>query len=257
MRCGAVGGRPDAAPPLQPTNTPPRGHRAPLDAVQPPVRVSRPGDPGLAATNRAGLRPPGCTEGLPRDVRPPGGPPHRGGPPRNGAGGRWRVAGGGRTGEGKGRGSGGEGEGEGWPPRGSRGPPQDQPSTPLTSSTGRSEHPVDVTAGRPTGGAEWEVDHADFPLRGRRRAIPAGTAGAGAPRRWLGAPAPGAGPSGAWGQLWAWRSALRPPQEPERAMTSTAPVWELRRNRRLSWPDSSTALATVPSGVVTRVPAVT
>src|SRR5882757_6170564 len=58
-------------------------------------------------------------------------------------------------------------------------------------------------------------------------------------------------------QLWLCRTALRPPQEPVRGRTSTLPVVELRRKRRLSAPDSSTALAILPSGRVTRVPAVT
>ncbi|MDH6110542.1 hypothetical protein P3T36_003580 [Kitasatospora sp. MAP12-15] len=59
------------------------------------------------------------------------------------------------------------------------------------------------------------------------------------------------------GQLCACSSAFSPPQEPDRAITSTAPDCEFRRNSRLSWPESSTALAILPSGSVTRVPAVT
>lgn len=58
-------------------------------------------------------------------------------------------------------------------------------------------------------------------------------------------------------QLWLCSAALSPPQEPVRWSTSTLPVVELRRKRRLSAPDSSTALAIWPSGRVTRVPAVT
>ena len=58
-------------------------------------------------------------------------------------------------------------------------------------------------------------------------------------------------------QSLACRAALRPAQEPERGIASTAPLCELRRNSRPSAPDSSSALTTSPSGSVTRVPAVT
>jgi hypothetical protein len=58
-------------------------------------------------------------------------------------------------------------------------------------------------------------------------------------------------------QLWLWRTSLRPPHTALFGRASTVPVTEFRRNRMLDAPDSSRALTICPSGIVTRVPAVT
>ena len=102
--------------------------------------------------------------------------------------------------------------------------------------------------------------------RGRARAAARAAASCSLPARTSGRPARA---TCGWRSSRRWRSAsgrprywplcsaaLRPPQVPLRGQASTAPVWELRRNRRLSAPLSSSALTTSPSGSVTRVPAV-
>ena len=59
------------------------------------------------------------------------------------------------------------------------------------------------------------------------------------------------------GSVGGVQGGVRPPQVPVRCTTSMAPVCELRRNSRSSRPETSLALATVPSGSRTFEPAVT
>ena len=94
------------------------------------------------------------------------------------------------------------------------------------------------------------VRRARLVLRPGRRGLPAARARADARRV-------RAGGRRCSRQSLACRAALRPAQEPERGIASTAPVCELRRNSSPSAPESSSALTTSPSGSVTRVPPVT
>lgn len=77
--------------------------------------------------------------------------------------------------------------------------------------------------------------------------------------RWIAPLAVGRGalPACAAGQLWLCRMSFRPPQTALFGRASTAPVTELRRKRMLEAPLRSRALTICPSGMVTRVPAVT
>ena len=58
-------------------------------------------------------------------------------------------------------------------------------------------------------------------------------------------------------QLWLCRISVRPPQTALFGRASTVPVTELRRKRMLEAPERLRALTIWPSGIVTRVPAVT
>ena len=90
------------------------------------------------------------------------------------------------------------------------------------------------------------------------RAVPRAPGGVGAgPHGRFAAPAPARVGRERGGQLWACRISFRPPHTALFGRASTAPVTEFRRNRMLDAPDSSRALTICPSGIVTRVPAVT